>query len=85
MIFVSLEESAEQTVTRDEEILALNTALEELAMLNGRQADVVESRFFGGMSVTETASALGVSESAVERDWRVAKAWLATRIRTIEE
>jgi DNA-directed RNA polymerase specialized sigma24 family protein len=42
----------------------------------------VESRFFGGLSVAETAAALGVSESSVERDWRAAKAWLAIKIRS---
>jgi DNA-directed RNA polymerase specialized sigma24 family protein len=46
---------------------------------------MVELRFFGGLNVAETAASLGVSESAVERDWRAAKAWLASRIRPDEE
>ena len=65
----------------NEEFIALDDALEELAGLNPRQAQMVENRFFGGMNVVETAALLGVSESAVERDWRAAKAWLACRIR----
>ena len=63
-----------------EELLALDMALQELASFSPRQAQVVESRFFGGMDVAETAALLGVSESAVERDWRAARAWLAGRI-----
>jgi len=69
----------------DEELLALDSALEELARLNPRQAQMVESRFFGGLNVAETAELLGVSESAIERDWRTAKAWLSARIRPAGE
>lgn len=64
-----------------EELLALDAALEELARLSPRQATMVESRFFGGLGVTETAELLGVSEATVLRDWRVAKAWLAHELR----
>ena len=56
-------------------------ALLELAKLNARQAQVVELRFFGGLSVKEAAYKLGVSERTVKDDWRVAKAWLGHRIR----
>lgn len=62
------------------DLLILDSALEELAQCNARQAQVIESRFFGGLTVAETAALLGVSDSAVERDWRVAKAWLATKL-----
>ncbi len=58
------------------EILDLDRALEELARLNPRQTRVVECRFFGGMSVPETAAALGVSERTVKGDWTLARAWL---------
>ncbi len=68
-------------VAGDEELLALDASIQELALRNPRQADMVECRFFGGLSVTETAAVLGVSESAIERDWRAARAWLASRIR----
>ena len=65
----------------ENEIVALDTALHELARLNPRQALMVESRFFGGLEVPETAELLGVSEATVHRDWRVAKAWLARELR----
>jgi RNA polymerase sigma factor (TIGR02999 family) len=73
--------STEQMASCDEELLALDAALEELKRLSPRQAQVVENRFFGGLSVAETAALIGVSESAIERDWRVAKAWLAGKMR----
>jgi RNA polymerase sigma factor (TIGR02999 family) len=69
----------------DFEMLALDAALENLAALNARQARVVECRFFGGLSVPETAALLEVSESVVERDWRAAKAWLGSAIEAGKE
>src|SRR6267142_1757366 len=59
-----------------EQLLELDAALEKLMQLSERQAWGVIYRFFGGLTVTETADALGVSESVVHRDWRMAKAWL---------
>jgi RNA polymerase sigma factor (sigma-70 family) len=53
-----------------------------LAGENARRAQVIEMRFFGGLSVEETAEALGVSAQTVMRDWKLARAWLAVRIRT---
>jgi len=67
-------------ISCDAELLALDVALKELAALNERQARVVDCRFFGGLNVSETAALLNVSESVVERDWRTAKAWLASTI-----
>jgi len=64
-----------------DELLALDDALGELARLHPRQATMVESRFFGGLDVGETAELLGVSEATILRDWRAAKAWLAHRMR----
>lgn len=61
----------------EEELLALNAALDELARMSPRQAALVESRFFAGLDVPETAALLNVSEATVLRDWRAAKAWLA--------
>jgi RNA polymerase sigma-70 factor (ECF subfamily) len=58
------------------EILALDEALTRLALLDLRQAKIVELRFFGGMNEGETATALGLSTRTVKRDWRIAKAWL---------
>lgn len=64
-----------------EEILALNAALDRLGELGGRQRDVVECRFFGGLTVEETASALEISTATVKRDWRLARAWLQRELR----
>jgi RNA polymerase sigma factor (TIGR02999 family) len=61
---------------RPAELLALDEALGELERLSPRQARVVECRFFAGMSVEETAEALGLSPASVKRDWTVARAWL---------
>jgi RNA polymerase sigma factor (TIGR02999 family) len=59
-----------------EELLALDAALERLKLQSERQARIVELRFFGGLSVEETAEALDVSPKTVKRDWAVARAWL---------
>lgn len=59
-----------------EEVLALNAALDRLGELNERQRNVVECRFFGGLTVEETGGALGLSAATVKRDWRFARAWL---------
>jgi RNA polymerase sigma factor (TIGR02999 family) len=61
---------------RAAELCALDDALESLAQLDARRAQVVELRFFGGLSVEETAAALRVSPQTVMRDWKVARAWL---------
>ena len=60
--------------------MALDQALDELARLDPRKARVVELRFFGGLSLGETAEALSVSTDTVGRDWRAAKAWLAREL-----
>ena len=80
-VFVTFDEAAGATVSSAEELLALNNALDELARMNPRQALMVESRFFGGLDVAETAALLEVSEATVQRDWRAAKAWLARELR----
>ena len=58
------------------DLVALDDALEALAAVDERKARVVEMRFFGGLSVEQSANALGVSVETVMRDWKVAKAWL---------
>jgi len=58
------------------QIVALDDALTDLAKLSKRQSDVVELRYFGGLSVEETAEILKISPETVMRDWRAAKAWL---------
>jgi RNA polymerase sigma factor (sigma-70 family) len=60
----------------DVDLVLLDDALNRLAALDARQAQVVEMRFFAGLGVAETAVALGVSEKTVKRDWAAAKAWL---------
>jgi RNA polymerase sigma factor (TIGR02999 family) len=73
---VSLEEGALVTVERAAEVIALDDALVALKALHPRQCLVVECRYFGGMTVQETAAALDVSVETVMRDWKMAKAWL---------
>lgn len=63
---------------RAEEILMIDEALAKLRLWDARQARVVELRFFGGLSVEETAEVLGVAERTVKRDWTLARAWLST-------
>jgi RNA polymerase sigma factor (TIGR02999 family) len=62
------------------DVVAVHEALDRLAELGGRQAQVMTLRYFGGMSVPEVAAALGVAVVTVERDWRLARAWLAGRL-----
>jgi RNA polymerase sigma factor (TIGR02999 family) len=61
---------------RTEEYLALDAALDRLAKMDPRQAQIVELRFFAGLSVEETAENLGISKKTVKRDWSMARAWL---------
>ena len=66
--------------TKDRALIALDDALEELARVDERRAQVVEMRYFGGLTVEETADALHVSVDTVMRDWKIARAWLTARI-----
>ena len=61
-------------------MLALDEALETLARIDARKSRVVELRYFGGLSIEETAEALGVSLDTAKRDWRMARAWLLTEL-----
>lgn len=78
---VVLDEDVALSPQKDEDVLALDEALEKLATLDPRQAKVVELRFFGGMSVEEVAEALNVSKRTVEGDWTFARAWLSRELR----
>jgi RNA polymerase sigma factor (TIGR02999 family) len=69
-------DDASMPVERSVNLVALDDALQALAVIDPRKAKVVEMRFFAGFSVDETAAALQVSPETVMRDWRVAKAWL---------
>lgn len=73
---LSLEEAAILPQERAADLLALDEALKQLTDTDERKGRVVELRFFGGLSVKETAEVLGVHTATVERDWVVAKAWL---------
>jgi RNA polymerase sigma-70 factor, ECF subfamily len=76
---VTLDDALDELAMADEradELVMLDEALERLKVLNERQARVVECRFFGGMSLEETAAALDVSLATVKRDWTAARAWL---------
>jgi RNA polymerase sigma factor (TIGR02999 family) len=73
---VSLDEAALVTEQRSEELLALDEALERLAVLDPRKSQIVELRYFGGLTVEETAAFLKLSDRTVKREWRTAKVWL---------
>ena len=77
---VTFDEAANYPATSADELLLLDAALQDLARVNARQAVMVESRFFGGLDVAETAELLNVSEATVLRDWRAAKAWLSSEL-----
>ena len=78
---VTFTDSVKQIPSTADELLSLDEALESLARISPRQAQMVESRFFGGLDVAETAELLEVSEATIQRDWRAAKAWLAHELR----
>jgi RNA polymerase sigma factor (sigma-70 family) len=78
---INLDQVADTSSDRASEICALDDALVELAKLDARRAQVIEMRFFGGLSVEETAEALSVSPQTVMRDWKLARAWLARELR----
>ena len=77
---VTLDETLVASPERGVDLVALDDALEVLARVDARKSQVVELRFFGGLSVEETAEALKVSPETVTRDWRLAKAWLLREI-----
>jgi|SRR5262249_6219483 len=73
---VSLDEAAVVSQGRNEQLLALDEALARLASLDKRKSELVELRYFGGMSTEEAAEVLGVSTITVKREWQKARAWL---------
>ncbi|SRR6266508_3023316 len=78
---VTFAEDLELAGNVNADLVAVDEALQELAKLDPRKAQVVELRFFGGLSLEETAEALSVSTDTVGRDWRAAKAWLARELK----
>lgn len=77
---VTLDERVDAPREVAHEVVALDAALEQLAQLAPRQAAIVESRFFGGLTPPELERLFGLSEATVLREWRTAKAWLAARL-----
>jgi RNA polymerase sigma factor (TIGR02999 family) len=73
---VSLDDALLRARTRGIEVLALDEALESLSKIDARKGRVVELRYFGGLSIEETAEVIGISPETVNRDWKMAKAWL---------
>lgn len=71
-----LDEALVMAPERAEELLALDEALAQLETLDARHAQIVEYRFFGGLTIEETANVLNLSPATVKRDWTLAKAWL---------
>ncbi|MEP7338775.1 MAG: sigma-70 family RNA polymerase sigma factor [Acidobacteriota bacterium] len=77
---LSLNENPDAVQERAAELIALDDAMQELASFDPQKSRVVELRFFGGLSVEETARVLGVSAVTIKRQWRMAKAWLYGRV-----
>ncbi|MEM7754104.1 MAG: sigma-70 family RNA polymerase sigma factor [Planctomycetota bacterium] len=80
MLRVPMDPNIAHAETPDADLIALDEALQELAELNERQSRIVELRFFGGCTVDEIATLLGVGARTVDRDWTAAKAWLYARL-----
>lgn len=79
---VSLSHALDIPITNDEDLVALDRALEELARIDERQARIVELKFFGGLSSSSVASVLDISRATVDREWAVARLWLHRHVRT---
>ena len=77
---ISLDEVAEVADARAADLLALDEALQALSTIDPRKAQLVELRYFGGLTIEETANVLGVSTPTVERDWHTARIWLHREI-----
>ncbi len=77
---LSLDDAVSYTNQRDFDLVALDEALKNLAEFDETQAKIVELRFFGGLKIEEAAEVLEISVSTVKREWRMAKAWLKTRL-----
>ena len=78
---MSLDEVAISSEEKDADLLVLNEALDDLAAIDPQQSRVVELRVFGGLTVEDTAEALGISPRTVKREWSMAKAWLHQRMK----
>jgi RNA polymerase sigma factor (TIGR02999 family) len=80
-VHVNFDDAPEITLgPRSREMVAIDDALNELAEIDPRKARVIELRFFGGLSVEETAEVLKISPQSVMRDWKMARAWLMVQL-----
>ena len=79
---ITLDEHARETSDAGVDILALHDALDRLAAIDRRKAELVELRYFGGLNVEEIAEALGIAPITVKREWAKAKAWLYDQLQT---
>jgi RNA polymerase sigma factor (TIGR02999 family) len=77
---VSLDEAAEASNARAIDLIALDDALTNLSAIDTRKSQVVELKYFGGLTIQETADVLGISTPTVEREWQTAKIWLFREI-----
>jgi RNA polymerase sigma factor (TIGR02999 family) len=78
---VTLDESLAEHQPRDVDVLDLDAALTDLATFDARKSQVAELKFFGGLTLEETGRVLGLSVATVEREWKVARAWLYARLK----
>jgi RNA polymerase sigma factor (TIGR02999 family) len=77
---IELEEFGEMLLRGDENLVALDDALEQLSRIDERQGEIVQMKFFGGLTAPEIAQVLGISVSTVEREWSTARIWLRREI-----
>ena len=77
---VEFDEALAPSVSRSLDVIALDDALQDLVKLNPQHSQIVELRFFGGLTIEEVAEVLGVSPRTVEREWRMARAWLRRQV-----
>jgi RNA polymerase sigma factor (sigma-70 family) len=78
---MTLNEELSPAKQRELDVIALDGCLKELCRMNPQHGKIVELRFFAGLSIEETAEALGISPATVKRDWAVARAWLYRELR----
>ncbi len=75
-LHLELDEALDEAAGRDADLVALDDALKSLSELDPQQSRVIELRYFGGLTIEETAEVLGIFDTTVEREWRLARAWL---------
>ena len=75
-LHLELDEALDEAAARDTDLVALDDALKSMTEIDPQQSRVIELRYFGGLTIEETAEVLGISDTTVEREWRLARAWL---------